>query len=86
MKAELSQRAGDELAAASDALFRLRALLRAVETAADGADSPRMDDVRSLVATGIEVTTQYAERAGNEAAFFGELAAQRDSGGKGGTA
>lgn len=73
-KAELAQRANDELAAASDALFRVRALLRAVEAAIDGAESPRLADIASLVATGIEVAAQYGERAGDEAQTFGELA------------
>ncbi|WP_322095149.1 hypothetical protein [Paraburkholderia bannensis] len=85
-KEDLTRRANDELAAASDALFRVRALLRAVEVAIDGAESPRLDDIASLVATGIEVATQYAERAGDEASFFGALDENLASTSRGGTA
>jgi hypothetical protein len=86
MKTDLIKRASDELATASDALFRIRALLRAIEVAIDGADSPRLDDVASLAATGIELAMQYAERAGNEVSFFGALAGEHAAQGQGGMA
>lgn len=68
----LTNRASEELRAASDALYRTSVLLQAIEkefmggATVDGAEL----DVYALLKTALETSKTYAERAEGEADFF----------------
>jgi hypothetical protein len=68
-KSKLAQRAAIELTDAANALDRASALFRFVLTELiDCKECP--GDVLQLARIGIELTTQYGERAGGEASYF----------------
>ncbi|CAM8821436.1 hypothetical protein [Burkholderia pseudomallei] len=72
----LSNRAGDELRAASDALYRTSVLLATIENELmDGATiSDARVDIFALVKIALEIAKTSADRAEGEADFFAATA------------